>query len=300
MIYLANDKFNTTLSAGYTVGQNTLSVANVPDNVPTIIVAGYGTDNETVFTITGKTTNSLTGVARLRGANIDLDAQTPITCVNNAEFLNQYATTVSTPETLKPLYYAEDGGSTDAYAVALDPAIVAYVTGLMVVFKANTANTGAATLNVNGKGAKTIKKNKDQDLASGDIQSGHVIVVIYDGTNFQLQSPGANSGDKIVTLTDGATPALDASLGTIFRLDAEGNRTIGIPTNPTDGKKIVIEHTATGGARTLALNSGTGGFAFGTDITGLTETASGKTDEIGCIYNATANKWRVVGYAKGY
>lgn len=93
-IYRANDKFNAVLSSGYTVGQSTLSVSAVPDNVPTIVVLAKGTDNETVFSVTGKTINSLTGVVRLRGANVDLDAQTPVTCLNNEEFVNQYATQV--------------------------------------------------------------------------------------------------------------------------------------------------------------------------------------------------------------
>src|SRR4051812_44038940 len=56
----------------------------------------------------------------------------------------------------------------------------------------------------------------------------------------------------VVTLTDGATPALDASLGSVFRLAAGGDRTIGVPTNPTAGQKIIIQHFASGGARTLA------------------------------------------------
>lgn len=107
-------------------------------------------------------------------------------------------------------------------------------------------------------------------------------------------------GGTPVTLTDGSTPALDASQGTTFRLSAAGNRTIGIPSNPTDGQTIVIEHTASGGARTLALNTGTGGFAFGSDITALTATVSAKTDIIQARYNSTANKWWVVGYAKGF
>jgi hypothetical protein len=104
----------------------------------------------------------------------------------------------------------------------------------------------------------------------------------------------------VIALTDEATPALDASLGSTFTLSATGNRTIAVPTNPTDGQRIVIVHYASGGARTLALNSGTGGFLFGTDITTLTETTSGKRDLIGCIYNTTLNKWCVVAYAKGF
>lgn len=104
----------------------------------------------------------------------------------------------------------------------------------------------------------------------------------------------------VFALTDGATPALDASLGDVFTLAAGGNRTIAVPSNPTNGQKIVIRHLASGGARTLALNTGAGGFRFGSDITALTATSSGKTDYIGCIYSSIDGFWDVVAYSKGY
>lgn len=84
--------------------------------------------------------------------------------------------------------FAADSVGTDAYAITLAPAVTAYVTGQGFTFSAGTANTGAATLNVNALGAKTIKKNHDQDLETGDIESGKIVQVIYDGTNFQMQS----------------------------------------------------------------------------------------------------------------
>jgi hypothetical protein len=222
-IYLANDKYAAVLTSGYTAGQNTLYVSAVPDNVPTIIVAAKGTDNETVFAVTGSTVNSLTGVTRLKGANVDLDSQTPLTCLNNEEFVNQFAGAVSTPETLKNIIYAEDGGSSDDYAISLDPAPSEYVAGMLVSFKANTANTGAATLNVNSLGAKAIKKNHDEDLATGDIEAGQVVTVVYDGTNFQLQSvsPAKATGAEITTGTEEnkfATPKALADAGVNTRL----------------------------------------------------------------------------------
>lgn len=105
--------------------------------------------------------------------------------------------------------------------------------------------------------------------------------------------------NTVVALSDGATPALDASLGNTFTLSAAGDRTIAIPTNAVDGQKIVIRHYASGGARTLALNTGAGGFGFTTDITALTQTVSGKYDYIGCIYCSTTSLWHVVSYTKG-
>lgn len=90
--------------------------------------------------------------------------------------------------------FAADAGSTDAYAIALSPAPAAYVAGMTYRFKANTLNTGAASLNVNSLGAITIKKAFNADLATGDILAGQYIEVIYDGTNFQMLSPISTTG----------------------------------------------------------------------------------------------------------
>lgn len=84
--------------------------------------------------------------------------------------------------------YAADAGGDDTYAVTLDPAPAAYYAGMEVNFKPTTANTGACTLDVNGLGAKTIKKNVSSDLDTGDILANQIVKVIYDGTNFQLVS----------------------------------------------------------------------------------------------------------------
>lgn len=134
--------------------------------------------------------------------------------------------------------------------------------------------------------------------AAGDPTFGAVALA----TDVSGVLPPANGGVSAATvaLTDGATPALNAALGTVFRLAAAGDRTIAVPSNPTAGQKIVIQHYASGGARTLALNSGAGGFRFGSDITALTQTASGKTDYIGAIYNDTDSMWDVVAVTKGF
>lgn len=88
--------------------------------------------------------------------------------------------------------YAADAGSTDTYAITLTPAPTALTTGMEIRFKANTANIGAASLDVCSLGAVAIKKNKDVDLADNDIKAGQIIIVEYDGTNFQMQTPSSN------------------------------------------------------------------------------------------------------------
>jgi hypothetical protein len=133
-------------------------------------------------------------------------------------------------------------------------------------------------------------------LPSTDGNAGEVLKT--DGSGVTSWAPFASPAP--VVLTDGATPALDASLGSVFTLSAAGDRTIAVPSNATSGQRIVIAHTASGGARTLALNTGAGGFRFGSDITALTATVDTKTDYIECIYNSGASKWDVITYVKGY
>lgn len=117
--------------------------------------------------------------------------------------------------------------------------------------------------------------------------------------NAAVEFRGTNPG--VVTLTDGATVPLIAPLGEIFKLSANGNRTILAPTDPVDGQRIFIAHTAVGASRTLSLTTGSANsFAFGSTITGLTATPQDTTDYIQALYDATAARWRVVGYVKGY
>lgn len=99
--------------------------------------------------------------------------------------------------------YAADAGSTDAYAITLSPAITAYANGMVFRFKANTVNTGAATLNINSLGAKAIVKNFNVALADGDIKASQIVEVQYEsvGDNFQLLSPVSNT----ITANSGTT-----------------------------------------------------------------------------------------------
>lgn len=82
--------------------------------------------------------------------------------------------------------YAADAGSTDAYAITLSPVIASYTTGQAITFKANTTNTGPATLNINSVGAQAIVKDVSIALDTGDIKANQMVTVVWDGTNFQM------------------------------------------------------------------------------------------------------------------
>ncbi|WP_281155174.1 hypothetical protein [Streptomyces sp. HYC2] len=125
-------------------------------------------------------------------------------------------------------------------------------------------------------------------------------IISQDSGTVQAGLLTLSTNPNLVPLTDAATITTDASRGSHFKVSLAGNRTLAAPTNPLDGQRAIWEVTASGAARTLTLASGAGGFVFGSDITALTATASGKTDFIGAVYSAAANVWRVVAYAKGY
>ncbi len=103
--------------------------------------------------------------------------------------------------------YCADAGSTDAYACSLTPTITAYTTGAHYFFKANTANTGAATLALNSIASPvTIKKpvgGVTTDLVDNDIRAGQIVEVVYDGTNFQMVSQLGNTPGGISGLATG-------------------------------------------------------------------------------------------------
>jgi len=83
-----------------------------------------------------------------------------------------------------------DTGTTDAYAIELQD-FTGYKTGLSGIFRANTANTTDATLNINGMGAKAIVKGVSTALSTNDILALMWCQCVYDGVAFVLLNPRA-------------------------------------------------------------------------------------------------------------
>ena len=70
----------------------------------------------------------------------------------------------------------------------MTPALTAYTTGMKISFKADVANTGACSLNINSLGAKAIKTIAGADPDTGNITINQFVSLLYDGTNFVLQT----------------------------------------------------------------------------------------------------------------
>lgn len=136
--------------------------------------------------------------------------------------------------------FASSSSAANTYASTLSPAPTAYVRGMEVAIDFVNANTGAATINLNGLGAKTIQCNGNA-LAAGQIAAGMTASLRYDGTNFQLINPNITA----VPFTH------------LQQLSGSGNFTI--PAGITCIKVTAIGGGGGGGGGTASNTAGGGG-----------------------------------------
>jgi microcystin-dependent protein len=110
-----------------------------------------------------------------------------------------------------------------------------YFTDLKAILPLQNANTGSVTLNINGLGAKTLKKidgNGDkQNLESGDFPSNAIILLQYDGTDFVLI--GVSKADLTELENSITSKTLTAGNGLTGGGDISDNRTFTLGTPST-------------------------------------------------------------------
>lgn len=139
----------------------------------------------------------------------------------------------ATADQMSGPFFCQDTSSTaGAYACDLSPAISGYTAGTTYWFRANAANTGAATINFNSLGAKAIKKQSNADLAAGDIAEGQWVMLTYDGTSMQMLSQTAAPAGTGTVAAHAATHRHGGS-DEVATATAAAN---GIPKAGADGK----------------------------------------------------------------
>lgn len=147
------------------------------------------------------------------------------------------------------------------------------------------ASTASGTLPLTGNERFSV----DTQLASGTTPQTEAL------TTQMLSTLG---GGTVQPLTDGATIALNASLGSYFSVTLGGNRTFSAFANPAPGQDLFLELTQDAtGSRTVTWNANVS-WAAGTAPT-LTTTA-GATDILEFVWNATGGKWRGSTYGKAF
>jgi hypothetical protein len=123
----------------------------------------------------------------------------------------------------------------DTVTATASPTLAAYAAGQMFYFVAAGDNTTSVTLNIDALGAKDVTRDGSVALAAADIKSGEVVVVVYDGTRFQVVSQLNSAGDATfanVSITSAlnvggvATFSGNVGIGTaspVEKLDVVGN-----------------------------------------------------------------------------
>lgn len=165
-------------------------------------------------------------------------------------------------QTQAPLYAAiTNSGST--WTGALTPAISTYVTGQEYRVKWGAASQGNDTVNLNSIGAVTVKKNGGaSSLSAGDVPSGAVTNLLYDGTNFQLSGSGGGSsgtlysaaGNPLATITNStvetsmysqSVPGNTLGINQAFRITLVGDFTNTTGSASNDGYTLKVKYGGT-------------------------------------------------------
>lgn len=171
--------------------------------------------------------------------------------------------------------YAASNTGTDAYAITLSPVPLSLTTGMVVNFKADVANTGPCTLNINSLGAKTIKKQVSVNLAANDILAGQIVTVVYDGTNFQLNPP-PSTGTGSVTSVSGAglatgtvTTSGSITVTAAVQADQETGTSNSVAVTPG------VQKYHPSAAKVWVQVATNGAFAAGYNVSSITDTGTG-------------------------
>lgn len=138
------------------------------------------------------TADSATVAGNVSGTVGVANGGTGATSVATAQ-ANLQVPSITTVQNSAPMLIGSIAG-TNTITGTLTPAIASYTAGQTFRFVAAGANTGAVTININGLGAKAITKNGATPLAAGDIASGALVQISYDGTQFQLVAGAASGG----------------------------------------------------------------------------------------------------------
>jgi hypothetical protein len=140
------------------------------------------------------------------------------------------------------------------------------------------------------------------EITSAEITAGTAATLRTVTGRRALEIANKAKTPAIITLTDAATVALTvSSLADTYRLTAAGDRTIGIPTGPIDGQRILLQITASGADRTITLTTGSAGaWKFGTNITSIPVIVNNTTTFIGAIYRTASQRWHILAVSSGH
>jgi hypothetical protein len=173
---------------------------------------GSGTYQKTLTAVTGAVISSTTFNAQIDDIATELTNSIPrdgqagptadvpmstykFTGVGNAAARTQFASAGQVQDG-SCVWGGDAGGTANAITFTLSPPLSALAAGQRFGFIATDDNTGATTVAVSGQAAKDLF-NLGSACVGGEIVTGQVYEVVYDGTQFHLNG----SGDLVGLLT---------------------------------------------------------------------------------------------------
>jgi hypothetical protein len=132
------------------------------------------------------------------------------TAESNAKTYSDTQLGTHTSDYVKHPGFGSTTGTANTYAITLTPAPTSYVDGMAVSVKINVDGTGASTLNVNGLGAKGLKKANGTDITN--LKANGVYTFRYNSStgNFIVQGEGGAGNAVASDLLTGKTASTDA------------------------------------------------------------------------------------------
>lgn len=126
--------------------------------------------------------------------------------------------------------------------------VAAYAGGQGFRFLAAASNTGPATINISGLGAKAITKTGSTPLNAGDIAINSINEIVYDGTQFQLigARQGSVQGAVTVNSRSANTSFNTGDLGSMNQFTTTFTQTFDAAATLGAGWYIQVQNIGTG------------------------------------------------------
>jgi hypothetical protein len=226
--FLFANNAQTTLAADVASGDTTIAVSpGTGDEFPTpgageqfavtFLDALTGLVTEIAY-CTSRTDDTLT-VVRAQEGTIAKDWSAGDTVANFCT-AGQMAAMLQLADLGGPVAFWAAGGSANALTITPAPPYTAYTAGMMLFVQIASNNSGAATINVNGLGAKAIVDQAGAALTANQLVAGRIVGLGYTGTAFRLEtappiSSFISTAPAIGTVTNAEKVPMDDGSGTI-------------------------------------------------------------------------------------
>ncbi len=139
------------------------------------------------------------------------------------------------------------GGTADAITLVSGSVFQSLASGNVVAFKAGSANTGAATINVDSLGVKAIRKQGDSALAANDMLANGVYLLRYD-TSYNaaagawiLLNPAGQSSAASTTVAG----IIEIATAAEFRTGTDTTRGLGVAETWGTSAEVTLTDAAT-------------------------------------------------------